>query len=385
MLYRKLGQTGVDVSILGFGCMRLPLVKSEQKITVSNAEIDEPEATRILRWAIDNGVNYIDTAYPYHSGNSELFLGRALQDGYRQKVYLATKMPGRQIKSRGDMDRILNEQLKKLQTDFIDFYLVQAVSENSWPGLVQNNLFEFLDTALADGRIRYAGFSFHSELPLFKEVVNAYDWSFCQIQYNYLDGNFQAGKAGLECAVERGLGVVIMEPLRGGKLASDVPPGVEQIWRRAKIKRSPAEWALRFLWDHPGISVVLSGMSRMEQVVENVRIAGQALPNTLTPEEKALIEEAKEFYLSRAKVNCTQCRYCMPCPIGVNIPGCLTLLDNMYIFGEIKTNRMFYKMYMSSDEQKASNCIECGTCEKKCPQNIPIRSMLKEVVKVFEE
>ena len=384
MLYRKLGRTGVDVSILGFGCMRLPLIKSDQALPAGNAAIDEPEAARILHWAIDNGVNYIDTAYPYHGGNSELFLGRALQGGYRQKVYLATKLPGRLIKSRKDMDRILNEQLEKLQTGFIDFYLVQAVSESTWPGLVDNNVFEFLDNALADGRIRYAGFSFHSELPLFKDVVNAYDWSFCQIQYNYLDENFQAGKAGLEYAVERDLGVVIMEPLRGGKLASDVPPGVEQIWRRAKTKRSPAEWALRFLWDHPGISVVLSGMSLMEQVVENVRIAGQALPNTLNTEEKELIEEAKKYYLSRTKVNCTRCRYCMPCPVGVNIPGCLSLLDNLHIFGEVKTNRMFYKMYMSSDEEKASNCAECGECEKKCPQNIPIRLLLKEAAKAFE-
>jgi hypothetical protein len=383
MLYRKFGRTGVDVSVLGFGCMRLPLVRPEATFHVDDGEIDEPKAAELLHWAINNGVNYVDTAYPYHQGNSELFLGRALQGGYREKVYLATKLPSWLIQTRQDMDRYLNEQLERLKTECIDFYLVHTVNKLFWPNLVQNGLFEFLDSALADGRIRHAGFSFHDELGLFKEVVDAYEWSFCQIQYNYLDENYQAGKAGLEYAASRGLGIVVMEPLRGGRLAASVPPDVLKIWEQAEIKRSPAEWALRFLWDHPGISVVLSGMNQMEQVEENIRIAGQAQVGALSKAEKVLIEEVKKVYQARMKINCTNCRYCMPCQAGVNIPGCFTLFNNAHILEDVPTNRIFYDVHIGPS-QKASNCIECGQCEEACPQGLPIRAMLKETARLFE-
>lgn len=383
MLYRKFGKTGLDVSALGFGCMRLPLVRADARFHVGDGEINEPKATEILHWAIENGVNYIDTAYSYHEGNSELFLGRALQGGYREKVFLATKLPSWLVQTREDMDRLLNESLKKLQTEYIDFYLIHAVNILFWPNLVKNGLFEFLDSALADGRIRYAGFSFHDELGLFKEVVDAYKWSFCQIQYNYLDENFQAGKAGLKYAVDRGLGVVIMEPMRGGRLAANIPPDVQQLWDQSEIKRSPVEWALRFLWDQPGISVVLSGMNQMEQVEENVRVAGQTHANSLSAAEKTLIEKARRIYHSRMKVNCTSCRYCMPCPAGVNIPGCFTLFNNAHMLDDIPTNRTSYNIQIGP-AQKASNCVECGQCEESCPQGIPIRDMLKETVRLFE-
>jgi predicted aldo/keto reductase-like oxidoreductase len=383
MIYRKFGKTDLDVSALGFGCMRLPLTGVDAKFHGGEGGIDEQKAAEILHWAIENGVNYIDTAYSYHEGNSELFLGQVLQGGYREKVYLATKLPSWLIQTRNDMDKFLNESLKRLQTEYIDFYLVHAVNILFWPNLVRNGLFEFLDSALADGRIHYAGFSFHDDLDLFKEVVDAYPWSFCQIQYNYLDENYQAGKAGLRYAVDRGLGVVIMEPLRGGRLAANIPHDVSRVWEQSEIKRSPAEWALRFLWDHPEVSVVLSGMNQMEQVQENVRIAGQTQPNTLTRFEKELIEKVKTIYHSRMKINCTSCRYCMPCPAGVNIPGCFTMFNNAHMLDDIHTFRTAYHIQIGPS-RKASNCIQCGLCEEACPQGIPIRGMLKETVRLFE-
>lgn len=383
MRYRKFGKTGMEVSALGFGCMRLPLVNLDAKIGVDDGTIDEPKAVEILRWAIDNGVNYVDTAYPYHQGNSELFLGRALQDGYRQKVRLATKLPSWLIQSRGDMDRYLDEQLNKLQTDSVDFYLVHTVNRQFWPNLVENGLFEFLDSALSDGRIRFAGFSFHDELDMFKEALTAYPWSFCQIQYNFLDENYQAGKEGLQLAVDRGLGVVIMEPLRGGRLATNIPPAAQSLWDGAPVRRSPAEWALRYLWDYPGISVVLSGMNEMAQVQENVRIAGEALPDSLTKAERKLINDVKEVYHAIRRIDCTGCRYCMPCPSGVNIPGCFTLFNNAHMLDDVATHKIFYRALIGA-EHYASNCVECGECEEACPQHIPVRAALKEVAALLE-
>lgn len=382
MIYRDFGKTGLKVSSLGFGCMRFPLVKADDKSQNRDEKIDVPKTTEILHWAIDNGVNYIDTAYSYNNGESEVVLGQVLKGGYREKVYLADKLPSWMVRTREDMDRLLNESLERLQTEYIDFYLVHAVNIMFWPNLVKNGLFEFLDSALADGRIRYAGFSFHDEFALFKEVVDSYPWSFCQIQYNYLDENYQAGKAGLEYAVNRGLGVVIMEPMRGGRLAGNIPPDIRQLWDSSEIKRSPPEWALRFLWDHPGISVVLSGMNEMEQVKENVRIGSQAHPNTLTTAEKLLIDKVKTIYHSRMKVNCTACRYCMPCPAGVNIPNCFAMFNNAHMMDDIPTFRTNYNIQIGP-AHNASNCIECGQCEKLCPQGIPIREMLKETTRLF--
>ena len=332
MEYRTLGKTNEKVSALGFGCMRLPIINGD------TTKIDEEKATEMIRHAIDEGVNYIDTAYPYHGtgmgngGESEPFVGRALKNGYREKVNLATKLPSWLIKTREDMDKYLNEQLKRLQTDRIDFYLVHALNKDAWENLKKLGISEFLDSAIKDGRIRYAGFSFHDKLDVFKEIVDYYDWSFCQIQYNYLDEDFQAGTEGLQYAANKGLGVVIMEPLRGGKIVRNLPEAVMNTFDKAEDKKSPAEWALRWVWNHPEVSVVLSGMSTMDNVTENLKTASVAAPNSLTEKELEILNEVKKVFNDRIKVNCTACEYCMPCPVGVNIPKNFTTseLDNGY-------------------------------------------------------
>lgn len=377
MLYRKFGPTNEEISVLGFGCMRFPIMNGKDD------EIDEEKATKMLQYAIDQGVNYVDTAYPYHGGMSEPFVGKALKGGYREKVYLATKLPSWLIKTREDMDYYLNEQLKRLQTDHIDFYLVHALNQERWQNLKALNVFEFLDAALADGRIKYAGFSFHDELPLFKEIVDAYDWTFCQIQYNYLDEAYQAGKEGLAYAASRGLGIIVMEPLLGGKIATNIPKDIQTVWNQATVKKSPVEWALRFLWDDPRIGIVLSGMSDMPQVVENIEIAHKATPNTLTDEEQNLIEQVKKIYKSRIKVNCTNCRYCMPCPAGVDIPGSFTHFNNAFMFDDVPSVKKQYHTFIK-EEKRASKCIACKKCEEVCPQHIAISDRLKEVVHTFE-
>lgn len=383
MLYKKLGNTGVDVSILGFGCMRLPLVDAN----VEN--IDEEKATRMIEYAIDQGVNYFDTAFPYHAtvpqngGAGEIFVGKALKN-HRTKINLATKLPAWLVNSRSDMDRYLDMQLERLQTDYIDFYLLHRLNTPIWENMKKFDVFSFIESAISDGRIKYAGFSFHDELPLFKEIVDAYNWSFSQIQYNYMDEDYQAGKQGLDYAVAKGLGMIIMEPLRGGNLANVVPEDVNEIWNKADIKRTPVEWALRFLWNQPEIDIVLSGMTEMEHVTENIRIASEAYPNSLNNYELELIDEVKSIYKTRARVNCTGCQYCMPCPAGVNIPVNFSHLNNLAIYRHNSYAKYQYGAFVP-ESQKASNCVECGKCENDCPQNIPIREVLKEVSLNFEK
>ncbi|AKB25310.1 Aldo/keto reductase [Methanosarcina sp. MTP4] len=377
MLYRKLGKTGEKVSILGYGSMRLPVIDG----AVDN--IDEEKAIELLRYAIDHGVNYVDAAYSYHGGKGEVFLGKALADGYREKVHLATKLSCKRVNCKEDMDRFLNEQLEKLQTDCIDFYLLHGVKKSYWDKMKKFGIFEFLERARTAGKIKYTGFSFHDDLDVFKEVLDAYPWDLCQIQFNYLDEDFQAGVEGLKYAGEKGLAVVIMEPLRGGNLASKVPEEAKKIWDRSKIKRSPAEWAFRYLWNYPEISVVLSGMSEIGHLEENLRIADEGLPNSLSPEEKDLIAEVKEIYKARIKVNCTGCKYCIPCPQGVNIPRNLGYLNDVYVLDDVENARFQYGVLLAPEE-KAGNCVECGECEEVCPQGIEIREMLKEVRDSFE-
>ncbi len=383
MLYRKLGKTGQKVSILGFGCMRLPIIDGNPE------NINKPLATEMLHYAIDNGVNYIDTAYPYHGldatqgGQSEILVGNALKDSYREQVNISTKLPSWLIEKKEDLNYYLDEQLKRLQTDSIDFYLLHGLGQKTWTTLKNLDVLEFLDAALEEGKIRYAGFSFHDEVELFKEIVDSYNWSFSQIQYNYMDQNLQAGKEGLQYIAERNLGTVIMEPLRGGCLTNNIPPDIQSIWYEAETKRSPAEWALRFLWDQDKINVVLSGMSTMEQVVENIRIAEEGLANSLTSDEKNLIEKVKEAYSGRIHASCTGCGYCMPCPSGVDIPLNLNLLNDVYIYQNTEKPSANYK-FLKAKGGSASFCIECCECEEKCTQKLTIQKYLKETADTLE-
>ncbi|MDD1718586.1 MAG: aldo/keto reductase, partial [Methanoregulaceae archaeon] len=366
-----------DLSVLGFGCMRLPVT--------GDGNIDEPEATGMIRYAIDHGVNYIDTAYPYHAGESEPFVGRALSDGYRERVNLATKLPGWLITSREDMDRYLNEQLLRLRTDHVDFYLLHGLMKPLWDTLSSLRVTEFLDDAIADGRIRYAGFSFHDELPVFWEITDSYDWTFCQIQYNFMDDEYQAGTEGLRYAAGKKLGVVVMEPIRGGMLAGDVLP-VRAIWEKATVRRTPAEWALRWVWNHPEVTVVLSGMSTRTQVEQNVAFAEQGNAGSLREHDLSLFAEVKAEYKDRIKIPCTGCAYCQPCQNGVDIPACFEEYNHAHMYGTPDIARTNYSLATGGffgPASCASLCQQCGECEEKCPQGIPIREKLKEVAGYF--
>jgi predicted aldo/keto reductase-like oxidoreductase len=381
MLYRQAGKTGEVVSILGFGCMRLPIRENKAHL------IDEEKAQAMVDYAVRKGVNYFDTAYiyhsevPFHAGLSEIFLGSALKH-QRQKVFVATKLPSWFIRSRADMDRYLDEQLARLQTHHIDFYLVHGLAGELWNKLSGLGIRDFLDKAQADGRIRHAGFSFHDEAPQFKPIVDAYDWGFCQVQFNFMDEAFQAGRAGLQYAASKGLGVIIMEPLRGGGLAARIPEEVQAVWAKGPARRTPAEWALRFVWDRPEVSVVLSGMSEMRQLVENIRIAEAGSANSLSSADLALIQEAKAIYEARTRVKCTSCGYCMPCPTGVNIPANFLQLNNLAIYRDRRAAEFFY-FHILKEDQRASHCEECGQCVELCPQHIPIPEMLNEVAREF--
>jgi len=378
MLYRKMNRAAPELSILGFGCMRLP-VKDD-------GQIDEDKATGMLRYAIDHGVNYVDTAYPYHNGASEPFVGRALAGGYREKVHLATKLPSWLITSREDMDRYLNEQLGRLRTGTIDFYLVHGLNRPFWENLSALGVTDFLNDAIADGRIRYAGFSFHDNTATFREIVKSYDWTFAQIQYNFMDEHYQAGTEGLHYAAKKGLGIVVMEPIRGGLLGRDIK-GVREIWQTAKTKRTPAEWALRWVWNHPEVTVVLSGMSAMEQVKENVAIARSGRANSFTRTELTLFGKVRNELEKRIQVPCTGCRYCVPCPHGVSIPECFEYFNRGHMYDDEEQTRQIYSMFLGGffdgTPHYASLCQECGECEEKCPQGLPIRENLKKAAAYF--
>ncbi len=382
MLYRKMPKNGDELSILGFGLMRLPVTKE--------GRIDAPRAVRQIHDAIDQGVNYLDTAWPYHAGESENVLGRALADGYRDKVKIATKLPSWMIKSRADMDTYLNAQLKKLQTDRIDYYLLHALAGAPWDQLEALGVGDFLDKAKADGRIVNAGFSFHGRLDDFKRIVDGYPWEFCQIQYNYLDEENQAGTEGLQYAASKDLGVVIMEPLRGGNLGLPTPPpDVDAIWKTAALKRTPVEWALRWVWNHPEVTVVLSGMNDEAHIEENLAIAAQAHPNSLTEDELKRVEAASRKYKTLMKVGCTGCGYCMPCPSDVHIPGCFEVYNKMHMFGNEQEGKFMYAIRMSGmisgTPGWASQCVQCGECLQKCPQQIEIPDVLESVAEELED
>lgn len=379
MLYRRFGRLNWEASALGFGTMRLPIIEGDA------ANIDQEEAIRMIRYAIDHGVNYIDTAYVYHQGHSEVTVGKALQNGYRDKVRLATKMPVWEIESQEDMDKCFFEQLSRLQMDYVDFYLLHALNREAWGKLKNLHVQNWLEKKVAEGKIHHLGFSFHDEYDVFKQIIDDYDsWAFCQIQYNYVDENYQAGTRGLRYAASKGLAIVVMEPIAGGKLAIKPPKPIQALWKKMGIKRKPAEWALRWVWNHPEVSVVLSGMSTMSQVIENVESANHSQPNSLTEKQLAVFSRVRRKYKKLGFVSCSGCRYCMPCPQGVNIPEILALHNEYYVRNREKEVKSKYQKQIPP-ENRAKKCIRCGRCEEICPQKMPIRELLAEVAFVMEQ
>lgn len=376
MQYRTVPKNGDKLSVLGFGCMRLPL---------KGQVVDEERAIKQIRLAIDNGVNYVDSAPPYHGGESEKVLGKALLDGYRGKVKVATKLTPFMLRQAEDMEKMLNLQLQKLQTDHIDYYLLHGLEAEFWKKMQDFGAIKFLKNAQADGKIVNMGFSFHGSLSTFKEVIEANDWTMCQIQYNFLDEKLQAGTEGLKYAASKKLAVMVMEPLRGGSLATKLPKEAERFYDNAAIKRSPAEWGLRWVWNHPEVTVVLSGMNDESQVTENIKTAQTALPNSMKTEELATIKSVADAYRKLLKVSCTGCQYCMPCLNGVNIPRNFQAYNDFYLSGDEQQARGMYAMFLmgalTGVRADAALCKECNKCVERCPQHINIPEKLKEVAK----
>ena len=357
-----------ESSMLGFGCMRFPCKP--------DGKIDEAEAIRMVRHAIDSGVTYIDTAYPYHGGESEIVVGKALQDGYREKVVLATKLPCWNVHCHEDMMKILDEQLEKLQTDHIDFYLMHAMNAQRLEEMQQYDYKSFLDEAVRQGKIRYPSFSFHDGYDAFMKILDDYDWKMAQVQMNILDDENQATLAGIRECGKRGVGVVIMEPLRGGLLANP-PSDVKVVYEAFEAKRSPVEWAFRYLYAMPEVITILSGMSSWEQTTDNLRIFDLTERPVLTEEEHALFKQVKATYMARTKTRCTGCRYCQPCPMGVAIPHIFQNYDTSMLRAEASYKAGYAKVI--ADAHDASRCVQCGQCEAACPQHLPIIRYLQEI------
>jgi hypothetical protein len=374
MEYRSFGRLEWKVSALGFGAMRLPTTDGDPH----GNNIDEAEAVRMIRYAVDQGVNYLDTAYVYHGGNSETVVGKALADGYRRDVRIATKSPTWRIQGAEDFDRFLGEQLRRLRTDSIDFYLLHGLNRQFWRGVIlKHDLLKRAEAALADGRIRHLGFSFHDNYEAFPEILDGYGWSFCQLQYNYLDTENQAGTKGLKLAAAKGLAVVIMEPLLGGRLANP-PAEVCELMKGGPCRRAPVEWALQWLWDQPEVSVVLSGMSTMEQVKGNIEQARNSRIGSFTPADFELIKRVRQKYLERTVVPCTKCNYCLPCRNGVNIPRNFELFNDAHLHDDLGHSSFIYRTFFPPAEH-ASECQACHECEPLCPQAIPISEWMPKV------
>ena len=379
MIYREVPKNGDKLSVLGYGCMRLP---------VRMKSINERLAEKQILYAMERGVNYFDTAYPYHSGKSEPFLGKVLsKNGCRDEVKIATKLPHWMAQSKADMDRILDKQLAKLKTDRIDYYLIHALNGELWETARHNGVIAFMEDALKKGKIINAGFSFHGLAEDFNGIVDDYDWTFCQIQYNYLDTKNQAGTAGLEYAASKDMAVIVMEPLRGGNLAKTPPPSVRDIWARANHKKTPVAWSLGWIWNHPGVTVILSGMNNDDHITENLALAEKARPNSFSENDIQLVEEAAAEFRKVMKVGCTGCQYCMPCPAGVNIPSCFECYNSKHAFKD-KGAKMMYIFQngglVTDKVTMASMCLQCEECLEKCPQNLPIPDLLKDVEEDME-
>ncbi|QUH25874.1 aldo/keto reductase [Serpentinicella alkaliphila] len=370
MNYRVNPRNNDKLSILGFGCMRFAK--------------DEKEVEKQIIYAIENGVNYFDTAYIYP--NSEVILGRVLAKGYRERVKVATKMPPYFIKTYEDLDKVFNEELRRLQTDYIDYYFIHMLTDiNIWSRLVEIGILKWIDEKKKKGQIINIGFSYHGGREEFIKLIDIYDWEFCMIQYNYLDENNQAGKNGLEYATSKGLPVMIMEPLRGGRLVTSLPKEVYQVFENAHAKRSPAEWALRWIWNHPEVTTVLSGMNSQEMIEENIKAASEVRANSFTEQDFELFKKVRQILNEKIQIPCTGCNYCLPCPKGVDIPTCFSCYNDRIIEGKIMAvGKYIMNTSLKTKANNASLCSKCGICEKHCPQKISIREELSKVTKSME-
>lgn len=370
MKYREMKKIGIKVSAFGLGCMRFPMTKNDGEEVV-----DESVSTPVIRHLIDRGVNYIDTAYVYSGYKNETAVGHALRDGYRERVYLASKLPHWCCKSKEDMYKILDTQLERLETDHIDFYLVHSIAKDSWNKMADWGVCDFLDEMKATGKIKYACFSFHDNYEAFEHILNAYDWDMCQLQFNFMDINNQAGIKGVRLAGEKGVPVVVMEGLLGGKLAN-APDNVQNLYDSFPVKRSPVEWAFRWIANQPEIATILSGVTNMEQADDNLAIFDRCGVSVMSPEEEALIDRVRDAYNARTKVGCTGCKYCVPCPNEVDIPGIFAVWNDKSLYNQVLKGNSSYKRRID-EGHAADRCIECGACEGVCPQHIDIIKNLK--------
>ncbi len=362
------------ISSLGFGCMRFP--------TDSQGNIDESKSLEMLNYAYQHGVNYFDTAWPYHNEQSELLVGKWLQQVKRKKVLLATKMPCWLIKEKEDFQIYLDKQLEKLQTDYIDYYLLHALNKRSWPAMHKLKVLDFMEKAKADGKIRHIGFSFHDSYSVFKKITFSYEWDFCQIMLNYLDTHYQAGRNGYNLAVARGMGVIAMEPLRGGKLVNSIPPEVSHIWSLEKDGQSPLERALRWVWNLEGCQVLLSGMSSLDQLKENLKFSDLCKPHTLSDKQLKRYQQARREYIKRIPILCSECRYCLPCPASVAIPFVIGTYNEAIMFNDRDRHKREYELFIP-EANRADKCTNCGACLAKCPQHIDIPNQMKRIRDFF--
>jgi hypothetical protein len=373
LLYRPFGKSDFKASALGFGTMRLPTRSPDMK------DVDEELTIAMIRYAIDSGVNYVDSAYPYHGGISEVVTGKALRDGYRDKVRLATKLPCWLVKEQGDFDRYLDEQLERLQTDHLDYYLLHSMKDYVWEHMQSLRVLDWAEKRMADGKFGGLGFSFHDRFEVFQQMLNDYPgWQVAQIYLNFMTAEQEAGLDGLRLAHERGTATVIMGPIWGGLLTKSLPSDLTAVYDSAPVKRKPAEWALAWLWNQPEVSVVLSGMSTMEQVVENVAWAEKYPAGSLTKQDLEVLEQVKAGYERLNPIACTDCGYCLPCASGVNIPRIFRTYNIAVAQNDLERQRFAYQNFIIAAQQ-ADKCTQCGDCEEICPQHLPIREWLTKV------
>jgi len=381
MIYNTLGKTGLEVSRLGFGTMRLPT-------KANNADIDEEESSKMLKYGIENGINIIDTAYPYHSkeldgnGNSEKFVGKFLKENsLRDEILLQTKSPSWLMEKKTDFDYYLDIQLEKLQTDYIDIYLLHSLTEPDWFKVKNLDVLDFLDDCISSGKVKHVGFSSHIEVDYLIEILDEYPkWEVVLTQMNYLDEYYQSGVMGLDYLKQVNVGSMIMEPLRGGRLVNNIPPEVQELWNQAERKRTPVEWALQYLWNRDDVDCVLSGMTTFSQVKENIDIASRI--DEISENDQELIREVARTYRTFLGNRCTRCGYCMPCPHGVDIINCLTEYNIAHMMNDPKASAMQY-FSLIDDDSRADSCIDCKECIPFCTQMLDIPAELEKVHKYF--